>query len=66
MIPGLKNPEYVIIENHEPVIEVRKVTDPEEVRNKEHSPIDREAEYLDDCAQERCPEGDHAQGGEEE
>jgi hypothetical protein len=65
LVTGLKNPEYVIIENHDPVIEIRKVTNPEEVRDKQHSPIDREPEYLDDCAQECCPEGDHAHEGEE-
>jgi hypothetical protein len=49
-----------MIEDHDPVIEIREVTDPEEVWDKQHSPINREPEYLDNCTQERCPEGDDA------
>ena len=55
-----------MIEDHDPVIEIGKVTDPEEVRNKQHSPINREPEYLDDCTQERCPESDDAHESNED
>jgi hypothetical protein len=65
LVTGLKNPEYEIIENHDPVIEIRKVADPEEVRDEQHSAIYREPDYLDDRAQERCPEGDYTHEGEE-
>ena len=55
-----------MIENHNPAIEIREITDPVEVWDKQHSAMHREPGYLDDRTQERCPEGDNAQEGRED
>jgi hypothetical protein len=66
LVAGLKNPEHIIIEDHDPVIEIGEVTDPEEVREKQHPPVDGKPGYLDDRTQERCPEGDDTKERNEE
>jgi hypothetical protein len=55
-----------VIEDHHAVIEICEETDPDEVRDKEHTPVRREPEYLDDGRQEGCPESDDAHEGKEE
>lgn len=58
--------ENIIIEDHDPIIEICQVTDPEEAGNKQHSPIDIEPEHLDDRRDKRCPESNDTQECDED
>jgi hypothetical protein len=48
-------PENPVIEDHNPIIEVYEVTNPEETRYQRHAPENREPEYLDDGAEDSRP-----------